>query len=291
MVQFYDPIRKIELSYYIDRRIVEKWDKIRGGKLIKKDEDRVYLVDGRERSGKSVFSIQQAKYLDPTFNLSRVCFTPDEFLNAIRTAPQGSAIVFDEAFRGLSSKGTQSKVNKKIVQAMMEMGQRNLIVFIVLPTFFLLELYAAVLRSNCLFHVYKDKKGHRRFRLYNYQKKSFLYKVGKKKGFSYAYPKVKHRDRFFNKYAIDEQSYRKRKAESLREQEKQIEDVEEGRISKERKVALANWAIFCKEQMKMSQQQFINMLKEVNVNMTQQNISQITSEIRKRGLITSYNRQ
>jgi hypothetical protein len=40
----------------------------------------------------------------------------------------------------------------------MEMGQNNLVVFIVLPTIFLLEMYPAVLRSEALFHIYKNKK-------------------------------------------------------------------------------------------------------------------------------------
>ena len=219
MVDFYDPVQNVNLSYHIDKNILDKWDKLKDGRLIKKYEDRVYLVDGRERSGKSVFTFQQAKYIDPTFNLSRVCFTPDEFLKAIRTAEKGQVIVFDEAFRGLSSKASQSKVNKKIVQAMMEMGQRNLVIFIVLPTIFLLELYPAVLRSNCLFHVYKDKNGDRRFRIYNFNQKSILYQVGRKKGFSYKFPRVKIRGRFFNKYAIDENSYRNKKEKSFQDNE------------------------------------------------------------------------
>lgn len=217
MVEFYDPVRKEQISYHIDKKLQTRWDKLRGGLLEKQDEDRVYIVDGRERTGKSVFTLQQAKYLNPEFSVEDVCFTPEEFLNKIRTAPKGSVIVFDEAFRGLSSKGTQSKVNKKLVQAMMEMGQRNLVVFIVLPTFFLLELYAAVLRSHALFHIYKDSKGKRAFRIYNYQKKSLLYRVGKKKGLSYAFPKVIIRGRFFGTYGIDEQSYRDKKAKSLKD--------------------------------------------------------------------------
>lgn len=217
MVDFHDPIQNITLSYHIDKNLRKKWDKLRDGKLKKSDEDRCYLVDGRERSGKSVFTFQQAKYIDPTFDINRVCFSPDEFLEAIRTAKRGQVVVFDEAFRGLSSKGSQSKVNKKIIQALMEVGQRNLIIFIVLPTFFLLEMYAAVLRSNVLFHVFKDKKGTRRVRVYNYQKKSLLYNTGKKKGFSYAFPKVRYSCRFFNKYAIDEQAYRKKKGDSFKE--------------------------------------------------------------------------
>ncbi len=230
MVEFYDPVQKIKLSYHIDKNVLQKWDLIRDGGLEKKDEDRVYIVDGRERVGKSVFALQQAKYLDPTFNINRVCFTPEEFLTAIRTSKKGQCIIFDEAFRGLSSKASQSKVNKKIVQAMMEVGQSNLIIFIVLPTFFLLELYAAVLRSNALFHVYKDRTDKRAFRVFAFNKKSLLWKYGKTKGFSYRFPKVRVKGRFFNKYAINEQAYRKKKAESLVNMDEFVEkqDKKEG---------------------------------------------------------------
>ncbi len=228
MVKFYDPIEKKEITYYISKLLLKKWDKLKDGRLKKKDEDRVYIVDGRERIGKSLFAMQQAKYLDPTFNLPRICFTPEEFLYQIRNAPFGSVIIFDEAFRGLSSKASQSRVNKKIVQAMMEMGQKNLIVFIVLPTIFLLEMYAAVLRTNVLFHIYKDRSGRRRFRIYNYKKKSWLYKVGRKKGFDYSFPRIhyKYTDRFYGIFPIDEADYRKKKLESLGKFEVQEESTQ-----------------------------------------------------------------
>ena len=287
MVEFFDPLTQTNLSYHIDKNLVVKWDKLKDGRLIKKDEDRVYLVDGRERTGKSVFTFQQAKYIDPGFNLSRVCFSPEEFLHAIRTAGKGEVIVFDEAFRGLSSKATQSKVNKKIVQAMMEMGQRNLVIFIVLPTFFLLEMYAAVLRSNCLFHVYKDKNGDRRFRIYNYNQKSLLYKVGKKKGFSYSFPKVKLRGRFFNKYAIDEASYRDKKDKSFQKTDIVVEE-EESRISLERKIALVNWFLALKHYKKYSQEDFCQAVKGLGMNFDQTLISKMVVEVRKAGRIMNY---
>ena len=287
MAEFYDPVQNITLSYHIDNNLKVKWDKLKDGRLAKTDEDRVYLVDGRERTGKSVFTFQQAKYIDPSFNLSRVCFTPDEFLHAIRTAKKGQVVVFDEAFRGLSSKASQSKVNKKIVQALMEMGQRNLVVFIVLPTFFLLEMYAAVLRSNALFHVYKDKRGDRRFRIYNFNQKSILYQVGKKKGFSYKIPRVKLRGRFFNKYAIEEAGYRAKKDKSFTQTE-QSKEEEEGRISLERKVAIVNWFMIFKAVYKKSQEDFCNGLRSVGMNFDQSNLSKIVTEVRKKGLITNY---
>lgn len=293
MVQFHDPIQNKELSYHIDPIIKTKWDKLKDGRLIKQDQDRVYLVDGRERLGKSVFTFQQAKYLDPSFKISRICFTPDDFLNKIRNAEKGQVVVFDEAFRGLSSKATQSKVNKKIIQAMMEMGQRNLIVFIVLPTFFLLEMYAAVLRSNALFHIYEDKNGKRCWRIYNYNQKSILYQVGKKKGFSYRYPKAMYRGRFYNIYAVNEQEYRKKKEESFKESD-YIKEEEEDKISFERKLYLANLLeILIKYYKSISnkrytQTDFCKDMKRLGANYDQSYVSKVVGEIRKKKLIMNY---
>jgi len=294
MVTFFDPIQNKELSYHIERKVKEKWDKIRfingKSKLVKQDDDRVYIVDGRERTGKSVFALQQAKYLNPNFSLEDVCYSPEQFLERIRKAPKGSVIVFDEAFRGLSSKGSQSKVNKKIVQAMMEMGQRNLIVFIVLPTFFLLEMYAAVLRSHVLFHVFKDKRGKRRVKVYNYQKKSLLYNVGKKKGFSYSFPKVNLHARFYDKYAINEEEYRKKKHQSLIEADKENFDPEEERFKQERKYYLANLAHWLKKEKNLSQTKVCACLKEVGIPIEHSNLSKVLVEVRKEGKIANFER-
>lgn len=215
MVEFKDPLNGNTLSYFIDKKLVTRWDKLRKD-LVNKDEDRVYLVDGMEGSGKSVWTLQQAKYIDRDFSLDRVCFTPEDFLKTIVNAKKGQVVVFDEAFRGLSSKSSMSRTNKTLVRAMMEMRQRNLVVFIVLPTFFLLETYAATARSHALFHIYKSKNNGRRcFRIYPRSKKNVLYYIGKRKGFSYAIPRVRFNGYFFNKYAIDEQSYRDKKYNAL----------------------------------------------------------------------------
>jgi len=213
-------------SYYMNPKMKEKWDSIKDGKLQKKDEDRVYIVDGRERSGKSLFTLQQAAYIDPTIikDLSRITFSPEKTLDAIRntksTEKETKVIIFDEAFRGLSSKAAISKVNKRIVQALMEMGQNNLVLFLVSPSFFLLELYAAMLRSEALFHIVKKKGETRRsFRVFNYQKKAMLYKIGLKKGWSYNMH-TKFKDTFPGKYPGGKNFKRKyiaKKAQELRE--------------------------------------------------------------------------
>ena len=73
--------------YHIDKLLKSKWDRVRGGKLKDLDEDRVYVVDGRERSGKSLFALQQAYYIDPTIIIpeeakKRIVFGPDDFLKS-----------------------------------------------------------------------------------------------------------------------------------------------------------------------------------------------------------------
>lgn len=274
-----DPNKKDKfLSYHIDKSLKHKWDKIKSGLLQKKDEDRTYIVDGRERTGKSVFTLQQAKYIDPTFNLDRVCFTPEEFLKQIRTAPQGSCIVFDEAFRGLSSKSSQSKVNKMIVQAMMEMGQRNLITFIVLPTIFLLEIYAAVLRSNALFHIYKDRNGIRHFKTYNYSKKSQLWNIGRKKGFSYRFPKVNVKNfggRFFNIYSINEEAYRKKKMDSLGKEKVIKEDQEHYVYGQRDRLVAKTYQLFKDSIPKWNKARHSRWLEEINAELSRTMVFEI----------------
>ena len=212
------------VQYHIENRLKKAWDRIKDGKLKKADDDRVYVVDGRERSGKSVFALQQSAYIDPSIihNTERICFNAEEFLKAIRETESSThetkVIIFDEAFRGLSSRGAISKTNKVIIQALMEMGQKNLVVFIVLPSFFMLDSYPAILRSHSLIHIWKERFTKRRgFKVYNYQKKAKLYDIGMKKGWGYKFPTYL-KGRFSSKYpggSEFEALYRDKKRKSL----------------------------------------------------------------------------
>lgn len=153
----------------------------------------------------------------------------------------------------------------------MEMGQRNLVTFIVLPTIFLLELYAAVLRSYALFHVYKDKKGRRAYKIYNFKAKSQLYNAGKKKGFSYAFPKLSAKKvggRFYNIYAINEEKYRKKKMDSLVRTEVDKKD-EIHPIYEERNKAFVATYYLTKEILpKLRQTEYVRFLNSMGITIT-----------------------
>ena len=212
------------MQYHVDGRLFRHWEKNSLDKVKKQNADRVYIVDGRERSGKSTFSFQQMGALDPSaFDtpekfVSRVCFAPEDFNKAVRETKNG-VIVFDEAFRGLSSRSALSKVNKQIIQTLMEMGQNNNIIFIVLPSFFMLDVYPSMLRSDGLFHITFDNKTNlRAFHGYNRQDKNKIYKFGIRRGWAYTLSS-KFRGRFGSKFPGGkeyEDAYLKKKANALK---------------------------------------------------------------------------
>ncbi len=211
------------LSYYMDDRLKQQLDKKVRKAIQGKDQDYVIVVDGMERSGKSTFSLQIGRYLDPSLNLSRVCFNPIEFREAIIKAKPYQCVIFDEAFRGFSSRGVLTEVNKILVTMLMEIGQKNLIIIICLPTFFLLDKYVALWRARALFHIVIGKTA-RWWKCYNRKKKQLLYLHGKK-DYNYNIKKAKTTliGKFYGKYALDEKAYRKKKAKSLKEGFKDIE--------------------------------------------------------------------
>lgn len=197
VVNFNDPIVNENIQYYLDNNLKPRWENL-SKQVIKYNMDRVYIVVGKERSGKSTWTFQQAKFIDNNFGVHKIAFTGEEFLELIKTSPPGSVVVFDEAFRGFSSRNFRSKMNQILVQAMMEVGKKNLIIFIVLPSFALLEWYMATHRSHGLFYIYqrRDKK-YRGWRGYNEKKKAFIYDKIKKNYGIFPFVKTKLRGQFF----------------------------------------------------------------------------------------------
>ena len=203
-----------EKTLYMDGKLHRSIEKKIKPKIHKKDFDWVWIVDGPEGSGKSVFSFQLAKILDPTFCLDTVCMTPNDFTKAILKAKKGQCIIFDEAFTGFSSRASLTEINRLLVSLMMEMRSKNLAVIIVMPTIFLLDRYVALFRARGLFHVYMKNGRRGRWCYFNNKKKKLLYLKGKKL-FSYKEPRSKFRGKFFDTYTVNEEQYRAKKTEAL----------------------------------------------------------------------------
>ena len=272
LVQVTEPQTGKLLEYYMDGKLKREVDTKLMPILHKQDEDAVYVVDGSERAGKSVFTMGLAKYVDPSFCIERICFSPDEFRKAILKAEKGQVVVFDEAYRGLSSKGSLTEINRILEGLMMEMGQKNLCVFILLPTFFLLQKYVALFRAKGVFHVFKYKGRKGFWRYYNSQKKKLLFLKGKK-DYSYGYVKSGFKGRFYNFYPIDVVAYRLQKSISLKKGYKSTKA--------ETYMAQRNICIYTLYQQGLTQQLIADELKKNGLKMNRANISLIISQMEK----------
>lgn len=211
------------ITFYIERWIKDRFDNKVIPDLKKRDKDCIIAFDGKEGSGKSTLALQWCKYIDPTFNLSRVVFSPDEFREAIYKAKKGQAILFDEAFTGFSSRSALSGVNRTLVSLMMQIRQKNLFIGIVLPTFFLLDKYISLFRTRVLVHVYETKSGRGYFRVFSKDKKRQLIMDKGARTYSYGI-KTKMKGRFRGVFALGdkemEEKYRDKKLKALEMTEK-----------------------------------------------------------------------
>jgi len=277
-VKINDPKTKDVIEYYMDNRLKANFDDKIIPSLTKKDKDCFICVDGKEGSGKSTLALQIAKYADPSLDLSRIVFDAEGFRQAIFKAKKGQAIVFDEAFTGLSSRAALSGVNRTLVSLMMQMRQKNLLVIMVLPTFFMLDKYAALFRAKALIHVYENKGVRGYFRLYNSKLKKLLYLYGKKDySYSTKFVRTRFKGRFYGKFALGtdelEKKYRKKKEVALEATEKDPMTSKQIKYRNQRDIAI----YLLRKTSNMTYRELENYLQDYDFDISFQQISKICS--------------
>jgi hypothetical protein len=201
-------------EYYMDENLNNNL--VLAKNVIKKDFDMISFCDGDEGSGKSTIVLQMAYFCDPTLDLSRVCFNADEFKAVVLKAKKFQAVIYDEAYTGLSARATMSRVNRALIEMLAEIRQRNLFIFVVAPTFMDADRYIALWRTRFLVHCYTSDNFDRGFFVfYNKDKKKYLYLHGKKL-YQYQGHKYDFAGKFTKFMPIDEVAYREKKSKALR---------------------------------------------------------------------------
>jgi len=197
-------------EYYMDGYLKSNLEALKHS-VVRLDYDGFIVMAGREGHGKSTFAFQIAKFLDPSFCLERVVFSLEQFKYAVDNAEKFQCIVFDETMGYLSSRGSMSKFNRALVKIFSEMRSKNLFVILNITSFFELDRYPAVHRSNGLIYVYKRSF----FGSYDYNTKRELYFKGKK---MYSYVVSPNFVGKFTKYfPLDKVAYENKKQESITE--------------------------------------------------------------------------
>ena len=209
-------------EYYMDGYLKNAYETAK--KEIKNDWDFIFIYDGVEGSGKSVKAMQDAVFCDPNMTLKQMAWTPETFKTAILNAEKFQSVIYDESHSGLNSRAAMTSVNRNLVSLLTEIRQKNLFVFIVLPTFFDLDKYVALWRSRALIHVYTKNSFERGyFAFYNVDKKKMMYVKGKK-FYQYSVVKPNFIGRFTNYYPLDQDEYRKLKYKALKERDNKETD-------------------------------------------------------------------
>ncbi|HDK42169.1 MAG TPA: hypothetical protein ENG87_02215 [Candidatus Pacearchaeota archaeon] len=230
-------------------------------------------------SGKSWFAFQIGKYVDPTLNLNRVVFSPDDFRQAILKAKKGQCIIYDEAFTGYSSRSSLSPVNKVLVSLAMQMRQKNLFVIIVLPTIFLLDKYMAIFRTRGLFHIFESKGIRGYFKFYNSRVKKYLILMGQKT-MSYNHKKIwtNFKGRFYGKFALGDDKvkdlYLKKKEKALADSEKTSMTSAQVRFREQRDLLI--WLF--RKYTKLTYKEIAEIFFDYELSMSFQQISKICAK-------------
>jgi len=143
--------------------------------------DGVALIDGIEGSGKSSLGLISCYDLDKTFNIDRIVFTPEQFMEAVDKASVGQAILWDEFVTGGMSTDFMSEMQRALVMKMTMIRKKRLFIFWVMPYYFIVGRYFAVARSRFLLHAYTpDGISRGTFKAWNYERKKEMYFKGRK---------------------------------------------------------------------------------------------------------------
>lgn len=196
---------KIEINgveRYYDGYLKDNLDIIKQAVVLKWDG--VLFVSGYEGDGKSVLAAQVALYFDPTYELARCVFTPQQFMDAVDHATPGQAIVYDEAQDAFESTNRDEQ-SRAIKSKMTRIRKKGLFIIIVAPDFWRINKYLFIHRSRCFIRVYAEGLTRGFFEFYNREKKHQLYIEGKRH--EKILVQANFRGRFTKWFPLDEDDY------------------------------------------------------------------------------------
>lgn len=203
-------------EYYYDGYLISNLDQLKKAVALKWDG--VLLFGGYEGDGKTTLASQALYYLDPTFDLSRVCFSLDELARKMDELPPGSALLYDESWKDVSNINKFQSGQRKFIRVLTEKRKKRLYIGVVAATFFDLNKYFVIHRSRAYIHVYSKGLERGYFSFYNRDQKKDLYIKGRR-DWNLAAASPSFRARFTNWLPFDSESYENKKDEGTKEAE------------------------------------------------------------------------
>lgn len=217
----------IQRGYFIDDILFANLEKYFVG-AVRKKFDGVILVTGMEGAGKTTFASAIARFCDPTFpgepvtttgwrSTDRIVFTIDQIMEAIDDAKPGQAILIDEAALSMISQDAGTEIQRVLIKKFITIRKKQLFIFIVIPSIFLLRKYFAIFRTRALIHTYcPDGLSRGYYKFYSYATKRKLYIYGVKE-FNQQATAADFSGKFINteNYFYDPKEYEKKKDRAI----------------------------------------------------------------------------
>ena len=117
-------------------------------RYIKRNWDFVAIVEGEVGAGKTTLAIQSGYYLDPTLNIDRICFTLKQFEEAVDNGKRGQVVIYDEAVTSMLSAEAFKWETVQLIKKITQCRKKGLIIFLLIPSIFMLQKYFAIFRSQ-----------------------------------------------------------------------------------------------------------------------------------------------
>jgi len=175
---------KAQMGCFLDKTLKHNLDEyiIKG---IKNKHDGIVLITGLEGTGKTTFAKTIAAYCGSFFGqelyLKNIVFSGKELMERIDEAKPGTPIIFDEAIMDMSSQDFATDMQKILIKKFTLIRKKRLLIFIVIPSIFMLRKYFAIFRTRVMINCFcPDGITRGSFRAYSFGKKKMLYLKGYK---------------------------------------------------------------------------------------------------------------
>jgi len=134
--------------YWIKRRFLPE-----AKKQINMKNDYVTLITGKAGSSKSTLAIKICQLFDPKFSVEKnIVYDAHEFMEKVKSLPEGSAILVDEGVQFAQGKKANSKISVQLEEFSTTMRKHNKFIVICVTEYFLLNGYWRTGRLNYCFH-------------------------------------------------------------------------------------------------------------------------------------------
>ncbi len=102
-------------------------------KVKKEDQEAWVGFGGDTGSGKSLKAQHWMYSIFPGISIKEICFSKEEFINAVLDAKKGTGIIADEGISIFFSRASMTKEGRLIAELIAQIRQKNLIVFLCIP--------------------------------------------------------------------------------------------------------------------------------------------------------------